>query len=179
MFKTGTTSLCKALRLLGYHSVSMNSEPGLTTTNYWDFAPWYNMLDGFYGWASDDISFMFYQNEIIEHILVNSDISYNFGDAPMLFAYHLFDQYYSVPPNINSNINVNMNTSMLDNLSFDGYRFGNLTNMDNGAKFILTVRNSTWEVVNSDIKMAVRNQNSAQNIRRKYQRLQQIPVRCL
>ena len=209
MFKTGTSSISEALGELGYHSILMNREPGLSTQRYWDPAEWFEKVNGFYGWASDDISWLagIYENEIIEHVLVNSDISFNFGDGPWLFGYHLFDQYYSVPPEINYNIieksvfldklklqendvaenEKELKRNMIGAVGGGGggsgggsgeeYNYGKLTNLENGAKFILTIRNSTWDVVNSDVKMAVRNKNRLENLRRKEKGLREKPIR--
>ena len=136
MFKTGTSSLSSALNTLGYHSYY--------TTKYWVPHKWYRNIVDLYLLAADDISWMFYQPDVIHRILAFSDRSYNFGDGPWLFAYHVFDQYYSV------------GGSMKGIGSEFSYTYGNLINMENGAKFILTVRNTTWDVVNSNLKMDVR-----------------------
>ena len=175
MFKTGTSSLSNALMKLGYHCHDMLSEPGLSTCRYWDTSEWYEKSSNLYFTSPDDLSWMYYytndndndRQSILEHLLVNSDISYNFGDGPWLFSYHIFDQYYSVPPKQTELIDSDWNESI----------YGNLTNLKHGAKFILTVRSNTWNIVNSDLKMAIRNSNTAANRPRKKQGLPEIPIR--
>ena len=141
MFKTGTTTLRNALHKLDYF--------GYYTEHFWVPNNWYRNIFDIYRFSSDDISWMFYQSDVIKRILAHSDISYSFSDAPWLFLYHLFDQYYSVPPKPDSQLQPN---------EFEEFEkiYGNLTNMDNGAKFVLTIRNSTWDAVNSVVKMKMR-----------------------
>ena len=210
MFKTGTKTLRESLKKLGYF--------GYYTERFWMPIDWYTHIMDMYRFSSDDISWMFYQSDIIKQILARSDISYSFGDGPWLFAYHLFDQYYSVPPKPKPpktsktskplksqlqfeqqrkehismsrtkvsadgdyhyahgdeldrrrmHLNIQQRNMMdqrgLDVNACDEYKefekiYGNLTNMDNGAKFVLTIRNSSWDVVNSDVKMKMRSQH--------------------
>ena len=123
MMKTGTNTLRQALSQLGYLT-KWKPMPGLNrNTCTWMFQAlwdWYSNFNypNFVG--ADDISWLFWNEKLYEHLLSMSDESFNFGDSPWLFMYQIFDQLY---PN---------------------------------SKFILTIRNSTWDLVNSDVKMEMR-----------------------
>ena len=123
MMKTGTNTLRQALSQLGYltHWKPMPRLNRNTCTwmfqALWDYYANFN-YPNFVG--ADDISWLFWNEKLYEHLLSMSDQSYNFGDSPWLFMYQIFDQLYPQ------------------------------------SKFILTLRNSTWDLVNSDVKMEMR-----------------------
>eukprot|EP01083_Nonionella_stella_P156902 508640_1 len=123
MMKTGTSTLRQALSQLGYLT-KWKPMPGMNRNTcswmyqaLWDYYSNFNYPNFV---ASDDISWLFWNEKLFEHLLSMSDESFNFGDSPWLFMYTVFDALYPK------------------------------------SKFILTVRNSTYDLVNSDVKMEMR-----------------------
>ncbi|ETO29387.1 hypothetical protein RFI_07730 [Reticulomyxa filosa] len=133
MFKTGTTSLTRAVTRLGYPCASqkLNQQETLHSCHYNALTEYLQDPNTLYFTFYDDPSPLLENSKLLFLLKNFSANSYLFRDGnerkhnctPWLFLYPLIDQWY---PN---------------------------------SKYILTVRDSTWKVVNSDVGMRCRQYN--------------------